>query len=289
MKLPLSSLALLASAILSLQAEDAVIAATTARIDGNIPDGTPPPPEPPKPKFSVRSRDILKSETHRQGGRNITIQQIAPIPLPIAPATKKPAPITDPVILERLAELRRNRPPKEEVLFIGATIFRSGDTATTLVRLQPEGQGEPIVFWSSADFALLSGMSSFIGSDGVPRTYLMAWSNESLDRPRNNPSAILQSHGVSEIPDLPNDHAAFVILTGNPSPEALVSIQSIHDLINNDHARLQAAYTGREHARQQAEADLKAHPPKPRDLVLGTWRVSDNKAPAIKQKGAVAR
>ena len=37
-----------------------------ARIIGDIPDGTPPPPEPPKPKFIVPTKDILESKTSQE-------------------------------------------------------------------------------------------------------------------------------------------------------------------------------------------------------------------------------
>ena len=62
----------------------------SARIIGDIPDGTPPPPEPPKPKFIVPAKDILKSKTYQQGGRKITVQRITPIALPVFPISTMP-------------------------------------------------------------------------------------------------------------------------------------------------------------------------------------------------------
>ena len=59
---------------------------TAARILGEIPDGTPPPPVPPKPEFRIPAQDILEATTHEQGGRTITVQQIKPIALPPPPA-----------------------------------------------------------------------------------------------------------------------------------------------------------------------------------------------------------
>jgi hypothetical protein len=282
MKIPLSSLAVLACALLPLHAQEA--ATTAARIDGPIPDGTPPPPEAPKPKFSVRARNILKSETHRQGGRKITIQQISPIDLPVQEkAAAAPPAIEDPAIREHLEELRRNRRPTEQTLFIGTSVLRFPDgTARTLVRLWPEGQGDPVVFWSSADFSLLSGMSSFIGSDNVPRSYLMAWSSEAVANPHDQ--KLLQNYNLSQLPALPAGKPTFAILSGTPSPETLVAIQSIHDLIANDQPRLQAAYNGRERARLRNEAKLKANPPKPKDLVLNHWTIRPT-AEALTQGG----
>jgi hypothetical protein len=53
-----------------------VVVPTTARIIWNIPDGTPPPPQAPKPAFVVPTKDNLTTTTHEQGGRTITIQKI---------------------------------------------------------------------------------------------------------------------------------------------------------------------------------------------------------------------
>ena len=51
-----------------------VASPTAARILGTIPDGTPPPPAPPKPKLAISSKDVLHTTTHEQGGRTITIR-----------------------------------------------------------------------------------------------------------------------------------------------------------------------------------------------------------------------
>ena len=102
--------------------------ATTARVLGEIPDGTPPQPTPPKPEFVVRKRDILKTATHEQGGRTITIQQIKPITLPQPP---QPAETivgeVDAAFSQRLAEYREAH-PENELLVLGATVFRSKDS-----------------------------------------------------------------------------------------------------------------------------------------------------------------
>ena len=62
--------------------EETAVAPTTARILGSIPDGTPPPPEPPKPKFIVPTKDVLETKSVEQGGRTITLRKINPIALP---------------------------------------------------------------------------------------------------------------------------------------------------------------------------------------------------------------
>ena len=52
----------------------------------------------------------------------------------------------------------------------------------------------------------------------------------------------------------------------------MVSIQSLHDLYNSEYARLKTALEGRERARIEREAYLKANPPQPKDIVLNFWR-----------------
>ena len=63
--------------------------------------------------------------------------------------------------------------------------------------------------------------------------------------------------------------------------EALASIQSLHDLYNNEHDRLLTAYQDREQASLAREAELKANPPKPKDIVLNYW-LSNSSEPSVK-------
>ena len=60
-------------------------------------------------------------------------------------------------------------------------------------------------------------------------------------------------------------------------PSVLVPIQSLHDLYNSEFQRLKTAYDGRERARLQREADLKAYPPQPENIVLSYWTTDEPK------------
>ena len=102
--------------------------ATTARIIGTIPDGTPPPPQVPKPQFVARATDILDSKVHQQGGRTITIQEIKPIALPPPPMPQPESPTTQidtAAFKQRLADYRATH-PRTEMLFISALVYRTG-------------------------------------------------------------------------------------------------------------------------------------------------------------------
>jgi hypothetical protein len=258
----------------------------TARILGDFPDGTPPAPEAAKPAFIVRSRDILKTETHQQGGRTITVQQIKPIALP-EPA--KPVSLPDPAtpaVEERIAEVQ-SAYPEQEMLLIGATVFHTKDaTARSLVTLSPLGGGEPVTFFSSADFALLSGFASFVGSDGETHALLMSWGNEEIGTLADLATKRGLDYGLTKIPELPTGKATFAVLSEKPDAATLASIQSLHDLYNNEHDKLLAAYQGREKARVRQETELKAHPPKPKDITLNYWRTE---TPTAQQKKETTR
>ncbi len=262
--------------------EAATSSLTTARVLGNLADGTPPAPEPPKAGFAVPARNILSSIVYEQGGRKITVQEITPIALkaPTAPLLDQ----VDPAIQQRLAELRKDT-PQNEMMQIGATVFRSKDSPPrTYATYHPNGGEKPITFWSSADFALFSGFSSFLGSDGKTRNLMMMWST----RDAGSALAIRENQAISntitQIPDFPEGKATFIITSENSTPESLAAIQSLHDVYNNEFERLKAAYAGREKARLDQSAELKAHPPKPKDITLNFWRIGESK-PA-QEKGA---
>jgi hypothetical protein len=250
-----------------------VTSITTARILGNIPDGTPPPPEPPKPKFIVPSKDILSTTTHEQGGRTITIQRIKPIdlPPPPPPAVATAAPSEE--FKQRLAEYRLTH-PRSGMLFLSATVFRSKDTPPrTLVRYWPEGKGETITFWSSADFALIAGgIQSFVDSAQDTHCMFMGWGNVDIDRMTDLRAAKELEYDAPDMPDFPEGKATYQIVGIQPAAEELVPIQSLHDLYNSEHERLTTAYEGRERARIAHEAYLKAHPPRPKNITLNFWR-----------------
>lgn len=259
-----------------------------ARIIGTIPDGTPPPPAPPKPEYIVPAKDVLTTSTHQQDGRTITIRRIKPIelpppPVPIDHATSEP----DPEFLQRLAEYRDTH-PRTRVLFLSASVYRFNDLPPrTLVRYWPEGQGGGVTFWSSADFALIAGgIHAFADNTGNTHHLFMAWGNVNIDRITALRAARGLQYQAPEIPSFPAGKATWQIVGNQPSPENLVTIQSLHDIYNNEQARLLAAFQGREQARLQQEAHLKANPPQPKDITLNYWRTEK---PASMGKGEAAR
>ena len=172
------------------------------------------------------------------------------------------------------------------MLFISASVYRTGiSQPRSLVRYWPGQSGESVTFWSAADFALISGIHTFVATDGSICNLLMSWGN--MDPTRT--AALMASHGRQytppDIPVFPDGPATFTIVGTPPDdPSVLAPIQALHDLYNREFWRLKTAYEGRELARIQREADLKAHPPQPKNLVVNFW-TTDTPAPA-KRGGA---
>ena len=264
-----------------------VVKPTTARILGNIPDGTPPPPQPPKPVFIVPARDFLATTTHKQGGRTITIRKIKPLALPPPPPPPPPmetsAAEVDAEFSQQLAGYREEH-PKSGLLFLGATVFRSKDSPPrTLVRYWPEGGREDITLWTSADFALIAGgINSFVDAAADTHYLLMGWGNVDIDRMTELRAAKGLEYDAPDMPDFPEGEATFQIVGKQPTSEDLVPIQALHELYNSEFNQLKTAWEGRERARIEREAYLKANPPQPKNIVINYWR-TDKPAPA---KGA---
>lgn len=254
---------------------------TTARVLGDLPDGTPPPPERAKPGFSIPAKDVVETEIHHQGGRKIIVREIAPIALPPSPMAEPPFDKTSPAVQARIAAFRAKH-PQNETIRLSATVYRpKGPAPRTHATYWPNGDEQPVKFWSSADFSLLWGFAAFTDSDGQTRSLMMTWSTLDIDLV----SRLHENHGIPynapKIPELSPGKATFVITAGNPTLAALATIQSLHDLYNNDYDRLLAAYQSREQARLQQEAQLKAHPPKPKDIIL-SYSLTDSADQAVK-------
>ena len=244
----------------------------TARILGGLPDGTPPPPEPPKPGFTVKAANVLSSKTQQQGGRTLTLGEIKPIALPAPHKPTPPAP-ADPAVQQRFKAMRQVH-HETSLLLVGATISHLPDGSVhSHVTLQPLGIGEPVTFVSSADFGLLAGIRSFIDSAGKTHDLIMSWSVEPNEPSSTRATRLQRNNDLKKLPKLPPGPATYTLISGNPDPATLTAIQSLHALYQSEQPRLLAAHQGRERTRLQDEAQLKAHPPRPKDLVLHHWNI----------------
>ncbi|MBC8127877.1 MAG: hypothetical protein H8M99_12120 [Gloeobacteraceae cyanobacterium ES-bin-144] len=243
---------------------------------GTIPDGTPPPPSPPKPPFIVAENDVFDSVRHAQGGRTITIQEIRPIDLP-PPPEAKPEVNIDSETFRKLAAAHREKFPTQEFIQVGASVFVSANNPTrTLVTIRSNIDHQIYKFWSSADFSYLSGFSSFVGSDGMMRSMFMMWSLHYPDRYTSRNVGRLPLYVPPTPPDFPEEKVSFIIVGDQPDEQTLASIQSLHDLYQNELPRLKTAYEGRVRAQREREEWEKAHPAVPQNITLNYWRVTSS-------------
>lgn len=246
--------------------------APRAHILYKIPDGTPPPPTPPKPVWTVPETDVVTEKTHVEGGRTITVRQIQPIALPDPPAPAAPVEI-GPELQERIAEYRA-RHPRHQIIGLGATVYRLENESTrTLLHVWPSGRDEPVSIWSSGDFSLLSGIGAFTDNKGETRALFMAWSIHDTKLFAKRMAALGRTYTPPAIPELPSEKAAYVIHEGQPDEDLLTAIDSLHEILNHDAEELRRAYEGRLRAAKEREEFLKANPPQPKNIILNHWRI----------------
>jgi hypothetical protein len=261
---------------------DPAAAPVRAHIPDKIPDGTPPPPQPPKPVWTVPASDVVAEKSVIEGGRTITVRQIKPIDLPEPVA----APVISDELRQQMAEYRENHPFRHPIA-LGATVYRLENELTrTLVTVWITGQQEPVSFWSSGDFSLLSGIGTFTDKQGESRALFMMWSIFDTNRFANRMAELGREYDPPEIPDLPSDKAAYVIHQGNLNDDLLTAIDSLHEILNHDSVELRRAYEGRVRANEEREAYLKANPPQPKDIILNYWRIDKT---ATTGKGETSR
>lgn len=111
----------------------------------------------------------------------------------------------------------------------------------------------------------------------------MGWGNVDIDRMTELHGGSGREYNVPEMPDFIARPATFGFVGKQPAEDELAVIQALHDLYNSNLAELKTAHEGRELARAQREAYLKAHPPQPKNITLNYWRTEK---PATTRKGA---
>jgi hypothetical protein len=110
--------------------------------------------------------------------------------------------------------------------------------------------------WSNIDFSHLSGIRTFMGTDGLPHSFIMCAGTKET-APENAPQ--FTTTAPTFLPDQANIPA-----------EATITIDSLHKLYAIEHEKLAAAHGGRQQAQAAHEAELLANPPQPKDLISAT-------------------
>ena len=279
---------LLTAAIAPLRSQEnasTLPADSGAKIMGKIPDGSPPPPQPPKPEFEVPSKDILQSTTHEQGGRTITIQEIQPIALPPPPVPIETAPVElSDEMKQRIDEYRKTH-LETRFIMLSATVFHFDDSPPrTLLRYWPPGTGKSVAFWSSVDFALIAGgIHTFTDGAGRSNELWIGWGNVKMGSRFDLEKGPNKRYGAPPLPEFAQGPATFEAIGDQLAAEDVVAIQALHDLYNKNYEQLKSAYEGRERSGLEHEAWLKANPPQPMNITLNYWRTKT--APNPRKEG----
>ena len=201
---------------------------------------------------------IVESTTYDLGDRLLTVQELTKEALPVPP----PPPPALPSASAPRPVFKSNH--QRGFFNVGATIYRrSGQPARTLVHYQPQGETEPIIFWSSADWSLIATIGNLTAPDGKIWQLMCMPSICDLDR-----RSALQRQPAPTIPDFPAGKSASQIVSGNPTAEQMVPVNLFLAHYDTHLPELQAAYQKRIEEQQRQAAEEKAHPKIPADIVV---------------------
>jgi hypothetical protein len=193
------------------------------------------------------------------------------------PTLPAPSPVAvDPATIEASQnspeyQTMQERDDNTTRLFLSATVV---DHRATLLRWWDKGNEYQA--WSNVDFNYLTGFSSYSKGD---RHFVTFMGVNDID------SAKLREESLSQIPaDLPAGAPQFRMIQGQEGDsDGYEAIAALHELYATDGERLREAYELREARRQEAEAELRANPPVPKDIVLNFWKVEPPKKEAETQ------
>lgn len=252
--------------IIALCMPIAAIAQERVTIDGILSDGTPPPPPPPKVlhEFKVISTEEIPLEQRKMIVRRVEDPGF-PDPTPPAPAVIDPATVAafknSPAYLDW-----QEKQTHTTSLFLSASVV---DHRATLLRWWEDGKEYQA--WSNLDFKYLTGFASFSKGDRHFVTFMGVGDVSS--------AAALRNESTFQIPsDLPTGAPDFRMVQGAAGEsEGYDAIVALHELYATDGERLREAYELREARRKEAEAELRANPPIPKDIVLNFWKVEPPK------------
>lgn len=270
-----------------------------------IADGTPsqPAPKPEPIDFEVltsRTKRIAVTEAPEmsdlppiKGTINVTVQMVKDPGLPDPPPPLPALPPSDPAVLARMEELRKNY-RGTELVFLSATVY---DHSRTHLRIYPNGNvaGE-ISAWSNVDFNHFSGFSTLRvkDSDGTFRDYglLMGIGNSATRRIRKRNAQHGLEFDAPEIPALPDlaiSGPSFVVASGKQDSEAMDTLSQIHDLYRKEGVRMEEAFHAREKAYAERKAYLLANPPVPKDVAVQFWKREKSGQSQQNKEGTSAR
>lgn len=233
-----------------------------ARIIGEVADGSPVPesPKPVLPEFTVEHTSVLN-----KGGRKISLERVIDpdIKMPSKPRTRtNPYPaIGIPTQAVNVGQAQEGT--KTVLVMISATVFDHEHTFLRWTVMGHEGKAEEFEAWSNLDFHHFTGFTSY-EVDGIQFGLIMGIGDST--------GGADEKRVLRGLPKLSKDKPSYKITKGDRSNlEAVTLIRGLHELYREEGSLLERAYRGRERARIAQEAEMKANPPKPRDVTIRFW------------------
>jgi hypothetical protein len=232
------------------------------------PEFTPPPPPAPKalPAFTVEA-----TATQRVANHKVVMVRVVDPKLPDPPAP--PPPMTP----EQLDALRaspewqqRVRTHKEaRMLFLTAHVY--DHQWSRISWFGPGPFARPFAAWSNVDFNHFAALSGF-DARGVRHVLLLGLGNIDTTQTKKRLETSGQPYRPPQIPALPRDKSAFVLVEGDPDDaDGMAPIRALHEIHQGHRDQLVALCADLERARVARAAWYRARPPVPQDTVIHFW------------------
>ncbi len=234
---------------------------------------------------------VLDTTIHQLEDRRLIVERVSgiAIPDPPEPVVREQA---SPATTEQLAfaaEQWRAHREAHPWIHAGATVYRLPDgLSLTHVNKWQVNSGEPVSFWSSADFSLLAHPGSFVTPDGVHYSMLLFHSVHDVGLWKQFMHRRGVDYEMPAFPEFPDGQATWMPaerVDGEDPPDdaAIQAIEAIHAHYRANLVELQVDFAALEAERAARRADLEANPPQPRDIHLRVSRLTREQAAAWHQ------
>ena len=259
-----------------------LLAQETAHVVEPVASGTPAKP---LPKLEIPAENILSTKVQNLEDHKLILQEVVPMDLPPPPEPAAPVEMT----AERRAafEARKLQIKQRRLLSLSVAVYRSEryqGKVRTLFQWRSDDRQREFKAWSNVDAVWLSGYANFQTATTFYSVFMIP-SEFDIDRRE----ALVASRGRKftppQIPELPVTANSFVVSEGEPTPEELAPIVAIHDLFKTEGEKLRLTYEKRILAQKEEAAYLKAHPPKPEDIVVRYWRIQKSEEAVPQTEG----
>lgn len=264
---PASVFVLAMSISLAVHAQDQPV--QTTRVIGEVADGSPSPPAPPKvlPEFTINWSTVHQKKDHR-----VVINKVQ-APAPVVIRTSEP--LSEEEIARRAAELERSISAAREsggIFTVSATIY---DHKTTYVRWWND-KNEYACF-SNVDWNHLGGFHEFEGRGKRYNMFLFT-GNLTMEQLRKEREAGYRTT-LPEIPKLPllaEKGPSYMVVRGDEENDAAMEfIEAIHDLYAEHREELARKRLEREKNHQlylKKQQELRDNPPPKPDIIINYWK-----------------